>query len=269
MIDKSKIAMLTTVVSFELYHKTSKLFPKGVQRYVIDGTNGMHGIHSLFYMLKKLKNKNIDWLILADEDLIFVNSDQIFLLIKKMQEQNHTVCGIRDGGIIKHRNYNPHVVNTFFTIINLKDIFDIWNKKEVKQNQFIKTNEFSLNNFSPIYEYDEMSLYEPYYCFFLWLLRKNKTFLYIESKMYDDITNVGVIGKNALFYHTWYARSYGYNLKHTKRINHILSMFKLDIEREEVISKYELYKDPLFSKKQAILKLKTRAINRISIILNK
>ena len=63
MTDKKKIALLTTVSNFELYAKTSKRFPKGIRHFVIDGRNGMHGIDSVFYMFKKLKNLNIKWLI--------------------------------------------------------------------------------------------------------------------------------------------------------------------------------------------------------------
>lgn len=118
-MDKSNIAILTTVVNFELYGITSKLFPSGVKKYVIDGRNGMHGIYTINYMFNKLLDKNIDWLILADEDVIFNNSDIVFSIIKKMKEENICVSGVRDGGVIKHRHYNPVVVNTFFTIINL------------------------------------------------------------------------------------------------------------------------------------------------------
>ncbi|WP_262710848.1 hypothetical protein [Flavobacterium franklandianum] len=37
----SNIAILTTVINHELYQKSSQLFPQNIQKYVIDGTNGM------------------------------------------------------------------------------------------------------------------------------------------------------------------------------------------------------------------------------------
>jgi hypothetical protein len=40
MIDKSKIAIITTVANFDLYNKTSLFFPVGIRKYVIDGTKG-------------------------------------------------------------------------------------------------------------------------------------------------------------------------------------------------------------------------------------
>jgi hypothetical protein len=45
------------------------VFSKEIPHYIIDGTNGMHGIH-IKYMMKRLKGKGIDWLIMADEDFL-------------------------------------------------------------------------------------------------------------------------------------------------------------------------------------------------------
>lgn len=130
-MDNTKIAILSTVINNELYQKSSQLFPQNIQKYVIDGTNGMHGLDSIFYMMKKLKGKGIEWLIMADEDVLFKNPNIVFDVIKKMEFQNYTVCGIRDGGLLSHRNYNPYLINTFFSIINFKKIESIWDKKEV------------------------------------------------------------------------------------------------------------------------------------------
>ena len=77
-MNKSPIAILTTVANFELYQKTVQLFPENVQKYVIDGRNGMHGIHSILFMINKLKGKGIEWLVMADEDVVFKNSEAVF-----------------------------------------------------------------------------------------------------------------------------------------------------------------------------------------------
>lgn len=122
VVEKSKIAILSTVINFDLYAKSSRLFPENIRKYVIDGRNGMYGIDSLFYTMKKLKNKNIEWLIMADEDVLFYDAKIVFDIINKMQSENYTVCGIRDGGMIAHRIYNPYVVNTFFSIINFQEL---------------------------------------------------------------------------------------------------------------------------------------------------
>jgi hypothetical protein len=112
-MDKSGIAILTTVANFELYSKISQLFPQGIKKYVIDGTNGMHGIHSILYMFKVLKNKDIEYLIMADEDVIFQDPEEVFCIIDHMKNNNITVCGLRDGGMISHRNFNPYVIIFF------------------------------------------------------------------------------------------------------------------------------------------------------------
>ncbi|MDD5152039.1 MAG: hypothetical protein PHC28_16425, partial [Flavobacterium sp.] len=91
MIDKSKIAILSTVASKELYAKTASLFPKEIDKYVIDGTNGMYGLDSIDYMFRKVKNKNYEWLIMADEDVFFYKADLVFDVITKMIE---TGCSI-------------------------------------------------------------------------------------------------------------------------------------------------------------------------------
>jgi hypothetical protein len=59
-MDSSNIAILSTIINKELYKKSSQLFPSNIQKYVIDGTNGMHGLDSIIYMMKMLKDRNID-----------------------------------------------------------------------------------------------------------------------------------------------------------------------------------------------------------------
>ncbi len=254
MIDKNKIAILTTVANFELYSHTSRYFPKDIKKYVIDGTNGMHGIHSIIYMMYKLKNEAIDWLIMADEDVIFVQPEQIFRLINSMQDENITVAGVRDGGVVAHRDKNPHAINTFFSILNLNEVRQLWDKKEVLKNQYIQTNEFDddLANLRGVY--NSKSLYEPYYCFYFWLRRKGKMIWFLDSKMNkDEITNEVYFNDERLLYHTWYARSYNINEKHTKRINKILeTLDKVNLKGTYVEPIY--FKDKLFYLRKTIKK---------------
>ncbi|MDP3353552.1 MAG: hypothetical protein Q8S44_07420 [Flavobacteriaceae bacterium] len=226
-MDKSKIAILTTIINFDLYAKSSTFFPEGIQQYIIDGSNGMHSIHSIIYMMKKLKKFEIEWLILADEDVFFEKSELVFEVIEKMKKENYTVCGIRDGGVISHRIYNPYLINTFFTILNLKEIKLIWKSSEVLKNNIIFENEFEddLKNLKG--NYDVNSLYEPYYCFYLWLRRNGKKFLFLESDQPladDNITNAVYFNNDLIFYHSWYARSYGENKMHTDRINEVMKL---------------------------------------------
>lgn len=222
-MDKSKIALLSTVINFELYEKSAPLFPQGIQKYIIDGRNGMHGIHSLHYLFQKLKGKGIEWLIMADEDVLFTQPDAVFSLIETMEKQNYSVCGVRDGGVIAHRNYNPYAINTFFSVLNFKAIEKIYHKATIQNNQFCRAGEFSDDLSQLPYAYDAESTFEQYYCFYFWLRRQGHRFLFLESTTEPDgIANSVYVNGEKILTHTWYARSYGINTKHTDRINAFL-----------------------------------------------
>jgi hypothetical protein len=230
-VNNSKIAILSTVINFDLYDKSAQHFPNNIQKYVIDGTNGMHGLQSIFYMMKKLRGKGIEWLIMADEDVLFQNPDLVFEIIQKMQKEHHTVCGVRDGGLLSHRSYNPFLINTFFSIVNFKEIESLWDKKQVVKNNFILDNEFddALAGLNGLY--DTKSLHEPYYIFYLWLRRNNKRFLFLDSNhpfQEDQISNTVYFEDQILLHHTWYARAYGTNEKHTKRIDAIFDLLNFE-----------------------------------------
>lgn len=263
---KPNIAILTTVANFELYNITSKLFPKNCQKYVIDGRNGIHGISSIYYMFEKLKHKNIDWLIMADEDVIFKDSEVVFNIIDKMKGENFTVAGVRDGGVVSHRSFNPNLINTFFSIINFKEVLKIWDKEEVKKNQYIIDKEFTVDASALEYKYNENSLYEPYYCFYLWLKRKSKKFLYLDAKMHEDsITNSIQFNDNTFLYHTWHARSYGKNEKHTKRIDAILNENKTIINKGINNQDYVLFKAPFFAIQQTSKKFLKKVKRKLKL----
>jgi hypothetical protein len=264
-MDNSNIAILSTVINKELYKKSSQLFPLNIRKYVIDGTNGMHGLDSIFYMMHKLKGKGIDWLIMADEDVLFENPEMVFDIIQKMESQNFTVCGVRDGGLISHRKENPCVINTFFSIINFKEIELIWDENEVLKNNYTIDNEFDDDLRSLKGAFDVKSIYEPYYCFYLWLRRKEKQFLFLDTDqpfVDDEITNAVYFEDKVLLYHTWYARSYGINKKHTDRINKILELLKFE---NKIISNPIVFKHKTFFIIKSIKKLYKRMLMKIQM----
>lgn len=255
MIDNSKIAILTTVCNWELYKKTSIHFPNEIKRFTIDGTKGLYGIESLFFMMRKLKNIEIDFLIMADEDVLIYDEKGVYEIIENMIENDYLVSGIRDGGQITHRNHNPYCINTFFSILNIKSLKLIWDEKEIKRNQYVVENEFSEDLSHLKEDYDTMSLFEPYYCFYLWLKRKNKKILYLDATTLasDNITTQLFTSDNKLFLqHTWYARAYGKNEKQTNRINSLLNSLP---KSETKYSKPNLWKDNLFPFKRILKKV--------------
>jgi len=260
----ANIALLTTVANFELYEKSAPLFPQNIQKFVIDGTTGMHGLESIKYMFKKLKNKNIEWLIMADEDVIFSNPNAVFEIIEHMKNNNYTVCGVRDGGMIPHRKQNPYLINTFFSILNFSVIENSWNEKEIIKNQYSKEKEFNDNISNLKYDYNVSSTYEPYYCFYLWLRRKGEKFLFLDATVPfedDEITNeVKDHNGKSMLYHTWYARAYGVNEKHTKRIDKIFSL--LSVEKSDFENPI-IFKDYTFAFRKRINKFIARVVAKL------
>lgn len=263
MIEPSNIAILTTVANFDLYSKSSVYFPKGIKKYVIDGTNGMHGIHSILYMMQKLKGRGIDWLIMADEDVLFTKSNLVFDIIEEMRQKDYTVCGVRDGGVLSHRIYNPFVINTFFSIIKFSEIEKIWDASEVLNNQYILSDEFvdDLKNVKG--NYNKHSLFEPYYCFYFWLRRKNKKILFLETGMLEDSLSNSVSYNNEVFLiHTWYARSYLKNEKHTKRIDKILVSLKSNEMLGTENELPQIFKNKTFWLESKIKKIQRKVLHK-------
>lgn len=226
---RDKIAIATTVGNWELYQRTEKTFPVGVKKYAIDGSKGFYGLKSLIFILKKLRSFDLDWLILADEDVVFTKPEKTFSLIKYMNEQGYSVCGMRDGGTLHWRNENPFSINTFFTILNLKEIYPIFDEKEIYQNQYILENEFDqdLNKLN-FQNYKTSSLFEEYYCFFFWLLRKGKKIFYLhaDNPSNDETTAVYDEAGEVFLYHSWYARFYNKEKVHSRRIDDMLKKGK-------------------------------------------
>lgn len=269
MVDKGKIVIISTVVNKDLYNISAKCHPKGIKRIVIDGSTGMYGINSLFFMFNKLNNTNYDWVIMADEDVFFTCPNEIFEIVDFMDENNYAICGVRDGGEINHRNFNPHVVNTFFSVLNLKKIKKYLNKSEILKNQYpIKSNEKAFSILK--YAYDIDSLYEAYYCLYFYLIRKGLKFLYLKavSPYLDSITNAVLTpSSKTLLIHTWHARDFNKSEKHTQRIYNIIKNIEIN-DNQEI--DYEVWRDNLFLVKKKIDMIKKkikRVFNQFSIIL--
>ncbi len=231
MVDKKKVGIVTTVFNPTLYERSKEFFPEGIKLFTINGTGGFYGLKSLLFAIEELRSYNLDWLIMADEDVVFTKPENVFSLINFMAEKGFTVGGMRDGGEIKWRNNNPHVINHFFAILNLRDIYTIYNRNEILNNQYIKADEFPELNNLKYNNSDINSLFENYYCFYLWLLRNGKKFYYINATnpMKNDYATTALWDNQgeSFLYHTWYARFYNKNKFHTERIDRIIKLGKL------------------------------------------
>ena len=69
----------------------------------------------------------------------------------------------------------------------------------------------------------------------------------------DGITNELFFNNSKMLFHTWYARSYNVNQKHTNRINNILTFVAGSDPKNDGI-KPIMYKDKLFYYKKLIRK---------------
>lgn len=265
-INLSEIALLTTVANFDLYKKTRPYQPAGIRKLVIDGREGMYGLDSLFYTIEKLPLEDIKWLILADEDVLFLENKALIEIIKEMDSANYTVAGIRDGGTMPNRRHNPYVPNTFFCILDFQAISEIYNRKEIQKQQFINADEFREDLGDLKVSFDRISLYEPYYRFFFWLRRQNHKFLFLDADLLqhdtDELaTEVYGLNKKRILIHTWYARAYGKNETQTKRIDAILETYAPSINSKP--DEAEIYKDHYYKYKLGFRKLRRRIQTRI------
>lgn len=260
----NNIALITTVNNLSLYKKTIPFFPDNIKLFVIDGTDGFFGLNSIKYMFKKIKKHKIKWLIMADEDVIFFNPSDVFDIIDDLEIKGYDVCGIRDGGILPWRDKNPYLLNPFFCILNIEKIYKIYSEKEFLENQYIKDSEFDDDLSNLKYAYDTKSLFEDYYCFFLWLRRKKFNFKFLEAKGGDfendcETTTVFGMDNKILLYHTWYARTYGINNYHTNRIDRVIEKgnFIKEFKQRDIY----YFKNFSFSLSKKMNKLLARGIN--------
>lgn len=253
MIDISKIAIVTTVASYDLYKKTVTLFPKDIDCYVIDGTTGMYGINSLCFMFAKFKNYHYDWIIMADEDVFFYDTEALFDLINFMKKNNYAIAGVRDGGVIKHRNHNPLVINTFFSVLNFKKLKNA-NFDEILKQQMFNEKLYLDSDFSSLlYDFDIKSLKEPYYCFYFWALLNDYKIYYLQTINPvgdDEIGNIVLNheGRKMLF-HSWYARAYNVYEDQTVRINNYLKKFNI-YECNQDLKAIKIFRFPFYNWKK-------------------
>ncbi|SDR69099.1 hypothetical protein [Christiangramia echinicola] len=267
-VEKKNIAIITTVFNWDLYKETQGFFPSGIRIFAVDGTKGLYGIKSIRFFLHKLKRLNIHWLIMADEDVVFTKPENVFDLIKYLDQNGFSVCGMRDGGELEWRNKNPHIINTFFSVLNLKDIHSIYNEKEMLSHQYIKPGEFGELGELSFSNYDEQSLFESYYCFFLWLIRKGRKTKFLKAtnpyKEKGDYATTRLLDHKGreLLYHTWYARFYNKDEKHTNRIKQIIKLGKSN----DYYSSPILLKDRVFHLRVFAYKYYRRILRKIKYV---
>lgn len=261
----SEIAIVTTVSNKLLYKKSIQTFPLDIDFIAIDGSKGLFGIESIKFMFRKLSSKKYSWIIMADEDVLFANPQSVFEIISKMIKNNIDVCSIRDGGVLSWRDKNPFLPNPFFCILNFDKIKPLYSEKDVVENQFLLANEFDDDLSSLNFKYDVDSIFEEYYCFFLWLRRKKMKFHFLHAvsdTFENDLETTTVFDLNGkiLLYHTWYARMYRFSEFHTKRIDRIINLCVPQITQDKI--RVLWLKDYTFNFRKYFRKIKNRILNK-------
>jgi len=84
--------------------------------------------------------------------------------------------------------------------------------------------------------------------------KKRKKILFLKSTQLNGYhpTNCVLYNDEEILLHTWFARSYGVNEKHTKRINEVLNNVKIKIKNNQ---KPIVFKDKTFYLREHYRKL--------------
>jgi hypothetical protein len=167
---------------------------------------------------------DIDYAINIDEDAFVLDTDKLLGLLKYCIANNIVNCGFPDGGVLFIREYNPIVTNTFFNILNVREIKKKLNYREIDNFDFkrydyeAKTPTHLFKTFSYKYEY----CIEPYYPLFLWL-NLNFKVLYLDAEEFSDriATLLKDMNGDVFLAHAWFSRDYSKDLFQTQRINYL------------------------------------------------
>jgi len=212
-ISTDKIAIICNSQFSDLYQE-SLSFYKDLEfdKIVVNGNNKFYSINFLIHVIETYSK--YDWAIFIDEDCFITNKEAMLDLLKYQIENNIDFSGPPDGGVISHRFHNPVSINTFFTIINLKRIRSVYNKKQIMDMKY----EDSLKKHTPSgllkkglnLKYDN---YEPYYRLFFWMLKNKMKPLYLDVRNYNKPgDNLSTVLKNQngveFAYHSWMSRKW-------------------------------------------------------------
>lgn len=217
----SKIAIVVTVQNKKLFRKTKNSIPSNVDLYSIDGRHGLYALNALELLVKSSQTKKYDWIIMADEDVIFIDFTSVVVLLKYMKDNNYQISGMNDGNAVEFRKGNPKLPNLFFCIFDFKELISKFSREKFEY-------------FKSVYEVnpDESinKQIEPYYVFFHYLLSLDFRILFLKAKhnfIADDYESTILYNhaENKMIIHTWYARLYSKHEIHTKRIDNIISRF--------------------------------------------
>ena len=211
-----KLTFFTTTTYTDIQEYQSKLIKKyfpNSEHILIDGRTGWFSIW--YEWLNRAKDMDSDYFIHIDEDCFIFDNKYILETIDKMKKGNYDISGSPDG-CVPYRSANYMALNSFFMIISKKAVETWFNRTYIPQfkEEWIEEYPFEKeNDFTFIYEitfgssdkYKWIPGSEPYYDLF-WVLKDNNiNFLYLKSKLSDDIIKSSNLLNNSIR-HMWYQR---------------------------------------------------------------
>lgn len=142
------------------------------------------------YFYKMLEDQDCDIAINVDEDAFITDPQAMLDLVRTVVSGGYANAGCPDGGAdaAVPRSGDPRVTNPFFNILDLKQIRNAFDKKEmVRRDEDL----------------------EPYYPFFRWMADRFKTLYLPSEKHADGFTTILKDPQGRPFcQHSWLARFY-------------------------------------------------------------
>lgn len=214
-----KIAVVVTVQNFKLFNRTKNSIPPGIDLFVVDGRYGFYALNALQLVFSSDQVAKYEWIIMADEDVIFIDFDSILELIHHMKNNDHQLAGVSDGSALEFRKGDPTIPNLFFCVFNNYSIRSKFDLPDF--NQYVKTKSNTGHEPSKV-------MNESYYLFFKYLFYHGFKIMFLNAHNkvipgdYESTFVYNHLNKIMLI-HTWYARLYLKNQFHTARINHVVN----------------------------------------------
>lgn len=215
---------------------------------VINGAAGVYGLSAFRELFHRRLPEDWDYLIYTDEDNFIVDWDEVQRTFEAFVKGGYGFAGMPDGGVISHRFHNPVAINPFMAFFDVRRVREaiertadtsdrfapdlighwpsqlvrVWDGKVAYPRIQVVLDEgyvpygTALDNF------------EPYYSLEFRLLRAGLEPMYLSARdapeMDDDGCCTALLGRTGrvMAYHSWFARSYGYDREQTVRINKVV-----------------------------------------------
>ena len=222
-----RVKIVSNVMNPDLYQHSRSFYES--MRYgkiAVNGAGGCFGINFLNHIITNGAIYDFDWMIYVDEDCFITNPSAVEELLEYQVSNGYACCGMPDGGVVSIRARNPVSINPFFMIMNLGEIRKRYNSDQVMGSRYggdldqYIPKALMKPNIGTLFDN-----YEGYYRLFFWLLRNGFKLLYLDAEEYSGDQTTAMLKNHkgeVLAYHTWYARMWNRDQKHTQRIRGVI-----------------------------------------------